>query len=85
MGAGKPFIFNGIELVNQVHWEGRRGNIIMTQVAVRRILIGVSLFLAAGLAVAQDSQPAPQNPSPGWRRIGDPAPAATMAPRPFWS
>jgi hypothetical protein len=52
----------------------------MTVEAVRKMLFGVSLILAASLALAQDAQPAAQNQTQGWRRIGDAAPAATPAP-----
>ena len=52
----------------------------MTIEAVRRMGICISLLLGAGLAFAQDSQPGTQ--SPGWRRIGDPAPETAQAQNP---
>ncbi len=45
---------------------------------VRKTFVCASLLLVTGVAFAQDSQPAPQGQTTGWRRIGD-AGAAPVA------
>jgi len=84
-------IFNGLSLARRVHSTGHEA-LNMTRIRTRAFpgtlpSIGLILLAAAGIAAAQDQQPAPpqtQNPATGgWRRFNDPAPAqAAPAPDP---